>query len=73
MENAVQEYISTLDFDFHSDLIQNSEPISFAEAKQTPLVILRWRFRQCSSCQESFDIHYEGRFYQCGSCLNERN
>jgi len=69
MENAVQEYISTLDFDFHSDLIQNDEPISFTKAKETPLVILRWRFRKCSSCEKSFDIHYEGRFYQCGSCI----
>jgi hypothetical protein len=69
MENAIKEYISTLDFDFDADLIQNTEPITFAEAQERPLVILRWRFRECSLCEESFDIHYEGRFYQCGSCL----
>lgn len=69
MENAVQEYISTLGFDFDDELIQNTEPITFAEAQQQPLVILRWRFRKCSSCEESFDIHHEGRFYKCGGCL----
>jgi len=69
MENAVQEYISTLGFDFDDELIQNTKPITFAEAQQHPLVILRWRFRNCSSCDESFDIHQEGRFYKCGGCL----
>jgi len=69
MEDAVQEYISTLGFDFHSDLIQNTDPIKFADAQDKPLVILRWRFRECSLCEESFDIHYEGRFYKCGECV----
>ena len=73
MEQAIRNVIDNISLPFHNDLIQNHEPVSFSQSLEKPLVILRWRFRICETCSEPFDIHTEGRFYQCGRCLDERN
>ncbi len=69
MEQAVLEAINKESHPFDGELLQNEEPKHFNDACQTPLIMLRWRIRQCHYCSSSFDITQEGRFYRCGGCI----
>ena len=70
LEPTVIESISVLDEDFFNGLIQNRESINFNDAKRfNPLIVLRWRQRECLSCNASFDITSEGMMYKCGVCV----
>ena len=70
LEPAVIQSISKLEQDFSNGLIQNKECITFESAKElNPLIILRWRRRECLSCNAIFDICSEGMMYKCGVCV----
>ena len=70
MESEVHQSLEKVTFDFSNGLIQNEESISFESAKEyDSLLILRWRKRECKSCNEVFDITMEGMMYNCGVCV----
>ena len=70
MEPLVNIAIDKAEYPFHNGLIQNSESISLKAAKDyNSLIVLRWRHRECISCDKSFDITSEGLLYKCGGCL----
>ena len=74
METEVHKSLENVPHPFHNGLIQNDESINLQSAKDyDSLIILRWRKRECKSCQESFDIAAEGMMYKCGVCIDERN
>jgi len=54
-------------FPIQDYLIQNPEPMK--HSKSPKHILLRWRHRLCVSCNVSFDIEKEGRFYRCGDCV----
>jgi hypothetical protein len=51
-------------------LIQNDVAVSLSAAKQEQPVCyaLRWRYRECRSCHEEFDIQNGGFLYTCHGC-----
>ena len=70
MESEVHESIKLTGHPFGGGLVQNAESITFQEAKEyNPLIILRWRTRQCVSCAQVFDITSQGLLYKCGVCV----
>tara|TARA_B100000029_G_scaffold154225_1_gene149512 strand:+ start:203 stop:436 length:234 start_codon:yes stop_codon:yes gene_type:complete len=70
LEPAVIQSISELEEDFSNGLIQNRECITLESAKEfNPLIVLRWRKRECVSCNTTFDIASEGMMYKCGVCV----
>ena len=42
--------------------------MDFETGWQIPILMLRWRYRICLSCEKQFDIEKEGKFYKCGEC-----
>ncbi len=70
LELPVTEAIHHSEVPFENGLLQNDESISLESAKDfNSLIMLRWRYRQCVSCDESFDITSQGFLYKCGGCI----
>lgn len=70
IEPQVHKSLEKVSQKFHNGLIQNEESITLQSANDyDALIILRWRIRECKSCQQSFDITVEGLLYKCGGCI----
>ena len=72
IEPQVQSAIDVVEyrFDKGEGLIQNDESISLEAAQEyNPLLLFRWKIRQCSVCGTSFDISTNGFLYKCGECI----
>ena len=70
LEPQVTQSIRQSEMTFENGLIQNTESISFSDAKEyDSLILLRWRHRQCVECVDSFDITSQGFLYKCGVCI----
>tara|TARA_B100001996_G_scaffold378376_1_gene362455 strand:- start:4336 stop:4578 length:243 start_codon:yes stop_codon:yes gene_type:complete len=72
LESEVKSAIDSVDFlfDEQEGLIQNQESISLDAAKDfNPLLLLRWKQRECVECGVSFDISVNGLLYRCGECV----
>ena len=60
---------SELGLEISEGLIQNEEPISFNRALMiNKKYVLRWRYRVCRYCDQTFDIGERGFAYNCGCC-----
>jgi|TARA_R110001606_G_C15264702_1_gene638827 hypothetical protein len=70
MENAVLSAITSLNYELVGGLLQNDDRITLdSAAKENPLIVFRWKIRECLNCNKGFDITQEGLFYECGVCL----
>ncbi len=70
METLVNHAIDETEVPFHNGLLQNAESISLSAAQDyNSLILLRWRRRECVSCNQGFDITSEGLLYKCGGCV----
>jgi hypothetical protein len=70
IESAILSAINSVEFSFEQGLIQNEESISLSAAKDyNPLLLLRWKQRECLNCKSSFDISTNGLLYKCGGCV----
>tara|TARA_Y100000996_G_scaffold392411_1_gene355160 strand:- start:2476 stop:2724 length:249 start_codon:yes stop_codon:yes gene_type:complete len=70
LEPPVRQAIHNSEIPFENGLLQNNESISLESAKDyNSLLLLRWRYRQCVSCDQSFDITSQGFLYKCGGCI----
>jgi len=72
IEPEIQSAIDLVEwqFDANEGLIQNNESFSLESAKEyNPLLIFRWKLRECSICETTFDISTNGFLYKCGECI----
>ncbi len=72
LEPKVKSAIDSVDYPYDADegLIQNEESITLDAAKDfNPLLLLRWKQRECIECHTSFDIALNGLLYKCGECV----
>jgi hypothetical protein len=70
MENAVLSTLTSLEYQLVGGLLQNDKRITLNDAKLlNPLILFRWKLRECLKCNQRFDITQEGLFYECGGCV----
>jgi len=70
IESQVQSAIDSVEYHFEDGLIHNEESISLDSAKEyNPLLIFRWKLRECSVCGTTFDISTNGFLFKCGECV----
>ena len=70
MENAVFSTLTSLEYNLVGGLLQNDKRITLDAAKQfNPLILFRWKLRECLNCNQKFDITQEGLFYEWGGCV----
>ena len=57
MENAVFSTLTSLEYNLVGGLLQNDKRITLDAAKQfNPLILFRWKLRECLNCNQKFDI-----------------
>lgn len=68
MVSMLEAWCQVKNLTLEDGLIQNNEPMSVDNARKVVCYALRWRHRQCKSCDNHFDILKQGFLYSCGDC-----
>ena len=72
IESKVKSAIDSVEYPFNDEdgLIHNNDSISLSSAQEyNPLLLFRWKLRECSMCGITFDISTNGFLYKCGECV----
>ena len=68
MVSMLEAWCQVKNLTLENGLIQNNAPMSLEKSREVVCFALRWRTRQCKTCNNQFDILNQGFLYSCGDC-----